>query len=343
MHGLVGMLFIGGPLLWGLIVLAFSGFLPLLTRFSASESLGRRYSLAAGLYFWAMIHMAIVMRNYDFVVPSVLPDHGLTDFIRDVLNVMFLNLATFTAWHFSAGIIKDYESETRYRLFASISHDMKTPCHAMSLLITLITDNMNAGDADGVTLSEADTRNLLDGQKKDMRQLSGLVDTLLTLVGNFLLYSTLHQNPDAVLLSNAEPIDFKLCDLLEEVSFVGAPLADQKQLDFTTQCDNLASDVLLGPVADLKRILGNLVSNAINYTTSGRVTLSTKRIDTDTVATTPANPDVVRVKFEVQDTGAGIAKSKQSRLWQPYVRGGTTPNFVPSPSLPLLSECRILM
>jgi signal transduction histidine kinase len=29
------------------------------------------------------------------------------------------------------------------------------------------------------------------------------------------------------------------------------------------------------------------------------------------------------VLFEVKDTGPGIAKSEQSQLWLPYVRGGT--------------------
>jgi signal transduction histidine kinase len=86
--------------------------------------------------------------------------------------------------------------------------------------------------------------------------------------------------------------------------------------------------VLVGPAKDLKRILQNLCSNAINYTTSGSVTLSVKRIESDGGA--PDDSDAVRVKFQVQDTGAGISKSEQSKLWQPYVRGGTapTPSFL---------------
>jgi hypothetical protein len=52
----------------------------------------------------------------------------------------------------------------------------------------------------------------------------------------------------------AESVDFKLFDLLEEVGFVGAPLAEQKQLSFEVQCDSLASDAHFGPVADLKRV-----------------------------------------------------------------------------------------
>jgi hypothetical protein len=186
----------------------------------------------------------------------------------------------------------------------------------MALLITLITDSMLALEAGGVT--EADTRQLQDAQHKDMRQLSGLVGTLLLLVDDFLFFSKIRQSPG--LVPPAAPVAFKLSVLLEEVAFVGAPLAEQKHLGFTTQCDGL-DEVLLGPAKDLKRILQNLCSNAINYTTSCGVTLSAKRIERDGGA--PDDPDVVRVKFQVQDTGAGISKSKQSKLWQPYVRGGT--------------------
>jgi len=62
------------------------------------------------------------------------------------------------------------------------------------------------------------------------------------------------------------------------------------------------------------------VANAINYTTSGLVTLSARRIQ----SAGEADSDVVRVLFAVTDTGDGISKSEQSKLWLPYVRGGTT-------------------
>jgi signal transduction histidine kinase len=333
MHIFAVLLLADGPLPFGI----FSGilvFAPAVARLFGTF-LSKRSQMLVVVYFWLLLHTIVLMRSYGFVVPSPpdLIDHGLTDTRRFWLNLASTNLTLFITWRLSIRAFRDEVSQAQDRLFASISHDMRQPCHAMSLLVTLIIDNMDTvADAGGVT--EADTRNLLDSQKKDMRQLGGLVDTLLILINNFPLYSKLQQSPG--LMPPSASVDFKLCDLLEEVSFVGAPLADQKQIGFEVQCDSLASDALLGPVADLKRILGNLVSNAINYTNSGRVTLSVKRIDTDTVATAPANPNVVRVKFEVQDTGAGIAKCERSKLWQPYVRGGTTPNFDPSPSMPLI-------
>jgi signal transduction histidine kinase len=67
-------------------------------------------------------------------------------------------------------------------------------------------------------------------------------------------------------------------------------------------------------------------ANAINYTSSGCVTLHAKQMQSG--ATTPAN--TVRVQFSVKDTGAGISKSAQSKLWLPFVRGGMPSSlFVP--------------
>jgi signal transduction histidine kinase len=45
---------------------------------------------------------------------------------------------------------------------------------------------------------------------------------------------------------------------------------------------------------------------------------------------TAADFGVVRVEFSVQDTGAGIAKSEQSKLWLPFVRVGKKLILLPS-------------
>jgi signal transduction histidine kinase len=106
-------------------------------------------------------------------------------------------------------------------------------------------------------------------------------------------------------------------DVLESVSFASAPLAHQKQLDYIIKCDGLDAMPLIGAARDLKRILGNLTANAINYTTTGSITLSASRV------TSPVG--VMLVLFSVTDTGSGISKSERSKMWLPYVRGGMAP------------------
>jgi hypothetical protein len=54
-------------------------------------------------------------------------------------------------------------------------------------------------------------------------------------------------------------VAFTISTLLEEVGFVGAPLASEKHLKFNTECEGLDKMVLVGPAKDLKRIIGNFM------------------------------------------------------------------------------------
>jgi signal transduction histidine kinase len=69
------------------------------------------------------------------------------------------------------------------------------------------------------------------------------------------------------------------------------------------------------------------VANAINYTSSGSVTVSAECVSCVKNASESTDPEVMRVEFAVRDTGAGIAKGDQGNLWLPYVRGGTAPTL----------------
>ena len=162
--------------------------------------------------------------------------------------------------------------------------------------------------------------------------MQGLIETLFALVDEFLLFSKLRNGTHPSELSLMTPAAFKVCDLLAENRHAGAPLAQRKQLDFVVDCDPNGLDVLLqGPVKSIKRVLGNLVSNAITYTDSGSVTVSAHRVhndesdhhDDDMVAAITITKEVV-VEFAVTDTGRGMSKSDQSKVWSPYKRGGET-------------------
>jgi signal transduction histidine kinase len=67
----------------------------------------------------------------------------------------------------------------------------------------------------------------------------------------------------------------------------------------------------------------------VNYTSTGSITLSATQITPVDIDSVRGESDihVMRVKFEITDTGTGIAKSEQIKLWQPYVRVGTA-NFL---------------
>jgi two-component system, sensor histidine kinase and response regulator len=67
-----------------------------------------------------------------------------------------------------------------------------------------------------------------------------------------------------------------------------------------------------GDPVRLRQILTNLLSNAIKFTAQGEVVVRVSGIDTIATSTL--------WRFEVQDTGIGIAPEKQSRLFDAFVQ-----------------------
>lgn len=100
---------------------------------------------------------------------------------------------------------------------------------------------------------------------------------------------------------------FKLCSIAETLKTEFAPLAKGKQLTFTVK--NQADEIVGGDKNRILSIGGNLLSNAIKFTQSGTVTLST---------------DYKNNVFTlvVEDTGTGITKEQQQRIFIPFERLG---------------------
>jgi signal transduction histidine kinase len=104
---------------------------------------------------------------------------------------------------------------------------------------------------------------------------------------------------------------------LEEVNGLNRPLAEAKNLRFEIAAPDISA-LVYADSDKLRKILFNLISNAIKFTEQGGVTVS-------------AGPDLSarRMVVQVQDTGVGIPVEVQSRLFQPFfqVDGSTTRRY----------------
>jgi signal transduction histidine kinase len=107
------------------------------------------------------------------------------------------------------------------------------------------------------------------------------------------------------------PVDMSAC-VHECVEFL-SPLADAEQLEVRVRVtDNV---VVTGEDAGIRRLLTNLVSNAIKYTPAGgTITLT---VATETVA----GRDVLR--FECADTGIGIDTDELEHVFTPFFRSAS--------------------
>ncbi len=108
---------------------------------------------------------------------------------------------------------------------------------------------------------------------------------------------------------------FNVKELIDSVLKIESIAAKHKKLAFSiNQSDNLPQ-VLIGDPYRLKRILLNLVSNAIKFTKDGSITMS--------VIMNSKNLEkrLCVLKFIIEDTGIGIPEDKQSVIFEKFTRG----------------------
>ena len=177
----------------------------------------------------------------------------------------------------------EQRSASRIRLLAAACHDLRQPAHALGMLAELGSearweDTRFAAWLQSVRRSTASLGDMLD-ELMDLGRLDGG-----------------HYQP---LLS-----EVPLGELMQEVMLHFGPLARRKGLTLE------APPVELTVVSDrhlLRRILFNLVSNAIKYTDAGVVRILVE-------------PNGPGVRLTVQDTGPGIPQDKLEDVFRDYVR-----------------------
>jgi signal transduction histidine kinase len=94
------------------------------------------------------------------------------------------------------------------------------------------------------------------------------------------------------------------------VAVLLAERADSKGLELACLVYHDIPTVLKGDPGRLRQILMNLVGNAIKFTEQGEVVMRARLAE--------AREDSVLVRFEVSDTGAGIAPEARARLFQSF-------------------------
>ena len=107
-----------------------------------------------------------------------------------------------------------------------------------------------------------------------------------------------------------ETLDFDLRTTLDDFSEMMALRADEKGLEFACLVEPRVPSYLRGDAGRLRQVLVNLAGNAIKFTTAGEISIRVRLEE--------ATPAKVRLRFEVSDTGIGIAADKIGSLFQAF-------------------------
>jgi len=176
---------------------------------------------------------------------------------------------------------------------AMVSHDLRSPLTAIQGYAGLLA-------SEGVSKEQTEQLNVIDQ----------CAEGLLRLLDDLLRFSRLEAGQFK--LEN-EP--FLLSDLFTEILDVFRPAAMQKKIGLRIEKDSPLPEIVVGDAAQLRRILANLVGNALKFTEHGEV-LVRARVDSS-----PAPEKGWTLQAEVIDTGKGLDPAQARRLFQPYIQG----------------------
>jgi signal transduction histidine kinase len=170
--------------------------------------------------------------------------------------------------------------EIKNRFLASAAHDIRQPVHALSLY------------ADWLGSEPELVHEIAPKIVESTKAVNALFDSLFDLV----------RLDSGKIRLTIEPVD--LPQLLHDLELQYRPLAEAKGVQFRVHVS--PGTVLSDPIL-LRRIVGNLVSNAVKYTNQGGVLLATRT-------------GGGRLRIEVWDTGVGIAPVHQREIFREFYK-----------------------
>jgi len=182
----------------------------------------------------------------------------------------------------------DAASKSKSEFIASMSHEIRTPMNSI------------LGFAD-VLEQELDNPVMVDYVKSI--QSSG--KTLLSLINDILDFSKIEAGKTEI---KYELVNIR--GLIQDITEIFKFSAREKKIDLITEFDGHMPDYLMLDELRIKQILLNLVSNAVKFTQTGYVKISTSANNT--------SGEKVELLIKVKDTGIGIDSKQQKKVFNVF-------------------------
>ena len=176
------------------------------------------------------------------------------------------------------------------RFLANMSHEIRTPMNAILGMTALAMDTPDHEE-----------------RAEYLKDVMSAGESLLSLLNDILDFSKIEAGK-----LTFEHVDFAPADVVRGVCALLVKGARDKGLDLVCHVGELSPGHVWGDPTRLRQALVNLVGNAIKFTKTGSVDLD--------AAVVSDSKHAVSVRFAVKDTGIGISKEAQRRIFESFAQ-----------------------
>ncbi len=180
------------------------------------------------------------------------------------------------------------------RVLADFSHEVRTPLSGILGVVALMMEH-----------------GLEPVQQQRAETIRGAAEALLGIVDNVLDLSKIEAGKVEI-----EKIDFDLVETVEDVIELMSGRARERRIDLAVFVEPGLHTMVRGDPTRLRQILLNLVGNAIKFTEKGAVSVEITALGSDEQG--------LQIRFDVIDTGIGIAESAVPTLFEKYTQADST-------------------